>query len=248
MSRNFELMQQIQSERSFRTRQPSNPVFPGINEPPARTDGADWIGNEALQLVQRIFLLQVQNAPRMVVFAGVDHGDGCSQICASVAEILAKNGLGTVCLVEANFRSPALPGLFGTTNHHGLTDALMGKEPIRSYAKSVGSDKLSLLSTGALSEDSANLLTTERIKARLAELRAEFTFVIIDAPPLNLYADALAIGQLTDGIVVILKAESTRKEAARTAVSTLRAAKVEILGAVLNKRIFPIPAAIYKWL
>jgi protein-tyrosine kinase len=248
MSRNFELMQQIQSERSFRTRRSSDPVFLGINESPARTDGADWIGNEALQLVQRIFLLQAQNAPHMVVFAGVDHGDGCSQICASVAEILAKNGLGTVCLVEANFRSPALPGLFGTTNHHGLTDALIGKEPIRSYAKCVGSEKLSLLSTGALSEDSANLLTTERIKARLAELRAEFTFVIIDAPPLNLYADALAIGQLTDGIVVILKAESTRKEAARTAVSTLRAAKVEILGAVLNKRIFPIPAAIYKWL
>jgi protein-tyrosine kinase len=248
MSRNFELMQQIQSERSFRTRRPSDPVFPGINEPAARTDGADWIGNEALQLVQRIFLLQAQNAPHMVVFAGVDHGDGCSQICASVAEILAKNGLGAVCLVEANFRSPALPGLFGTTNHHGLTDALMGKEPIRSYAKSVGSDKLSLLSTGALAEDSANLLTTERIKARLAELRAEFTFVIIDAPPLSRYADALAIGQLTDGIVVILKAESTRKEAARTAVSTLRAARVEILGAVLNERVFPIPAAIYKWL
>lgn len=248
MSRNFELMQQIQSEKSFRTRPPSDPVFPAINEPPARTDGADWIGNEALLLVQRIFLLHAQNAPHMVVFAGVDHGDGCSQICASVAEILAKNGLGTVCLVEANFRSPALPGLFGTTNHHGLTDALQGKEPIRSYAKSVGSDKLSLLSTGALAEDSANLLTTERIKARLAELRAEFTFVIIDAPPLNLYADALAIGQLTDGIVVILKAESTRKEAARTAISTLRAAKVEILGAVLNQRVFPIPAAIYKWL
>jgi Mrp family chromosome partitioning ATPase len=184
----------------------------------------------------------------MVVFAGVNHGDGCSQICAAVAEILAKNSLGSVCLVEANFRSPALPGLFGTTNHHGLTDALLGKEPIRSYAKSVSSDNLSLLSSGALAGDSANLLTTERIKGRLAELRAEFTFVIIDAPPLGRYGDALAIGQLTDGLVMILKAESTRKEAARAAVSAVRASSIPILGAVLNKRCFPIPENIYQWL
>jgi Mrp family chromosome partitioning ATPase len=247
MSRNFELMQQIESERSFRQRR-SGEVLPGLNETQFRLDGANTTASEVLRLVQRVFLLQTQDAPRMVIFAGVNHGDGCSQICASVAEILAKNSLGSVCLVEANFRSPALPGLFGTTNHHGLTDALLGKEPIRSYAKSVSSDNLSLLSSGALAEDSANLLTTERIKARLAELRAEFNFVIIDAPPLGRYGDALAIGQLTDGLVVILKAESTRKEAAQAAVSAVRASSIPILGAVLNKRVFPIPEKLYRWL
>jgi capsular exopolysaccharide synthesis family protein len=247
MSRNFELMRQIEGERSFRQRR-SAEILPGLNENPLRLDDAYGIGNEALRLMQRIFLLQAQDPPRMVVFASVNHGDGCSQICASVAEILAKNSLGSVCLVEANFRSPALPGLFGTTNHHGLTDALLGKEPIRSYAKPISSDNLSLLSSGALAEGSANLLTTERIKARLTELRAEFTFVIIDAPPLGRYGDALAIGQLTDGLVLILEAGSTRKEAAQAAVSAVRASSIPILGAVLNKRTFPIPEKIYRWL
>ena len=60
---------------------------------------------EALRLVHQVFL-SAELTPGVVVFAGMDHGNGCSQICASVAEILASDTLRSVCLVEANFRSP----------------------------------------------------------------------------------------------------------------------------------------------
>ena len=182
----------------------------------------------------------------MVVFAGINHGNGCSRIAASVAETLAGNAPGAVCLVEANFRSPALPELFGTTNHHGLTDALLQEGPIRSFIKPVSHDSLWLLSSGLLAADSPNLLSSERLKERCAELRKEFDFVIVDAPPLTRYADAIALGQLSDGIVLVLEAEATRREAALMAVENLRSSKIGILGAVLNKRTFPIPEKIYS--
>jgi len=103
-----------------------------------------------------------------------------------------------------------------------------------------------LLSSGALAADSSNLLTSEQWKARLMELRAEFGFVIIDAPPLTRYADAIALGQLADGLILILEADSTRKKAALMAAANLRSSNVQILGAVLNKRTFPIPEKIYS--
>jgi Mrp family chromosome partitioning ATPase len=160
---------------------------------------------------------------------------------------LAHNADGAVCLVEANFRSPALPAYFGTTNHYGLTDALLGEGPIRSFAKPVSIDqKLWLLSSGALAADSANLLTSERIRTRLEELRSDFAFVIIDAPPLTRYADAIAIGQHANGLILILEAGSTRRDAAQTVAASLRSSNVPILGAVLNKRTFPIPEKIYR--
>ena len=182
----------------------------------------------------------------MVVFAGIDHGNGCSQIAASVAESLAGNAPGAVCLVEANFRSPALPAMLGTTNYHGLTDALLGEGPIRSFIKPVCSESLWLLSSGLLAADSPNLLTTERMKALSVELRKEFDFVIVDAPPLTRYADAIALGQLSDGIVLVLEANSTRREAALTVAESLRSCGIKIIGAVLNKRTFPIPEGIYS--
>jgi capsular exopolysaccharide synthesis family protein len=247
MSRNFELMQQLESDAWSRGRRPSlEPLFAGSDETEDRVESGYWASDEALRLVQRIFLLQTQKTPRMVVFAGINHGDGCSRISASVAETLAKNAVGAVCLVEANFRSPALPGFFGTTNHHGLTDALQGDGPISSFATPVATDKLWLLSAGALAWDSASLLTSERLKTRFTELRSEFDFVIIDAPPLTRYADAIAIGQLTDGLVLVLEAGSTRREAAQIAATSLRASQIPILGAVLNKRTFPIPDKIYR--
>jgi capsular exopolysaccharide synthesis family protein len=246
MSRNFELLQQIESNRSSTSRRSIGTDLNGFDKSSEFSGRVDWRNDEVLQLTQRIFLSQTQDPPRMVVFAGINHRDGCSRVSASVAATLAENAHGPVCLVEANFRSPALPGLFGITNHHGFTDALSGEGPIRSFAKPVITDKLWLLSCGALTTGSANLLSSEQVKSRLAELRSEFDFVIIDAPPLSRYGDAIAIGQLTDGLILVLEAGSTRREAAQVATTNLRASNVPILGAVLNKRTYPIPESIYK--
>jgi receptor protein-tyrosine kinase len=212
----------------------------------AGLDIDELAGEEILRLVQRVFLLQTEEPPRAVAFAGVDHGNGCSRICVRVAETLARNIRGSVCLVEANLRSPALPEMFGTTNHHGLTDALLQEGPIRSFAKPVRGDRLWLLSCGSLAADSSNLLNSERLKARFAELRKEFDFVLIDAPPLTPYADAIALAQLTDGFVLVLEANSTRREAALKVAENLRALRIHVLGAVLNKRTFPIPELLYS--
>ena len=246
MSRNFDLMQQLEADRGSRSSETVKPVFPVPPASSSRNGHAEWASDEAQRLVQQIFLLQTQEPPHVVVFAGIDHGNGCSRISAAVAEALARNSRKQVCLVEANFRSPGLPELFGTTNHHGLADALLHEGPIRSFAKPLGHDMLWLLSSGALATDSPNLLSSDRLKTRLAELRAEFDFVIIDAPPLTRYADAIALGQASDGLVLILEADSTRKKAAQMAAANLRSSNVEILGAVLNKRTYPIPEKIYS--
>jgi len=246
MSRYFDLMQEMERDQEFRFDQQIKPDFsiPGENRNLAahRQSASD----STLRLVQRIFLQRTEESPRMVVFAGIDHGNGCSQIAASVAETLARNASGAVCLVEANFRSPSLPAMLGTTNYQGLTDALLEEDPIRSFIKPVCNESLWLLSSGPLAADSPNLLTSERMKARSAELRKEFDFVIVDAPPMTQYADAIALGQLSDGIVLVLEADSTRQEAALVAVENLRSSKIQILGAVLNKRTFPIPEKIYS--
>jgi Mrp family chromosome partitioning ATPase len=84
---------------------------------------------EFFQLIQRVFFLQTQT-PHVVVFAGVDHGNGCSRICAQAAEALEVNGRGPVCLVDANFRSPSLSRVYNMSNHHGLADSLFSEDPI----------------------------------------------------------------------------------------------------------------------
>ena len=84
------------------------------------------------------------------------------------------------------------------------------------------------------------------MRTRMAELSAAFDYLVIDAPPLKDSNDAIVLGALSDGVVLVLKANSSRREVARRALSDLQAANVTSLGAVLNQRQFPIPTAIYN--
>jgi Mrp family chromosome partitioning ATPase len=238
MSKNFELMQQVGRAPKLASMPTVSPMFSKTDEK-IRTSGirvglGQVAREEILRLVQHIFLQDTQKAPRAVLFAGVDLGNACTQICLQVAETLASAVKGSVCLVEANFRSPSLPDLLGTSNHSGLTDSLLAEGPIRSFARPLQMDNVWLLSYGSLTADSPNLLKGDRIRARFDELRNEFDYVLVDAPSLTRYADATALGPLADGLVLLLEANSTRKEVALQVIENLRAAQIQVLGAVLS--------------
>lgn len=245
MSRNFELMQQAnqgfdpsmpKKDRRLSKIQDENVSPSGVS---LGSGGA--AREETYKLVQRIFLQNTKNDPRTIVFASVDSGTASSPVCLMVADALRASVGGSVCIVEANFRSPTLPGLLGTTNHYGLTEALIQQGPIRSFAKPIRSEDFWFISSGSVVPDSPNLLDGDRIKERFAELRQEFDYVLVDAPPLNRYADAAALGRMTDGMVLVLEADVTRKEVALRLMQNLQAAQIKVLGAVLNKRTLPIP-------
>ena len=198
---------------------------------------------EIVKLVQRLFL-SPQGA-RRVVFSGSESGCGCSWMLARVAEELASQGRGTVCLVDCNLRSPGLHQQFGMQNHHGLSDALMGPGPIREYVNRL-SHNLWLVSCGGSPESGTSMLGSERMRARMSELRMTFDYVLIDAAPLSSCNDAIVLGALNDGVVLTLKANASRRETARNALHELQTANVRVLGAVLNQRTFPIPESLYK--
>jgi Mrp family chromosome partitioning ATPase len=238
MSRNFELMQQTGQNSAAASIPRPKAVFSQADERAikngVRPDLGQVVHEGTRMLVQRIFLQQTPKAARSVLFAGIGQGNGCDQICLQVADALRSSIRGSVCLVEANLRSPSLTGLLGTTNHYGLTDALRKEGPIRSFAKPLLTDNFWLLSCGAITSDSPDLLNSDRISERFDELRKEFDYVLVDAPPVTRYSDAAALGRLTDGLVLVLEGNSTRKEAALKVIESLRTARIEVLGAVLN--------------
>jgi Mrp family chromosome partitioning ATPase len=251
MSKNFELLRQaeiclggVPVQTDQKTAVPSKneaqatPVTFATAEPVVR--------EEAMKLVQTLFLPHNQAAPKAVLFAAIDPRSQCSNLCAMIATLLAESVSGTVCLVDGNFRNPSLPDVLGISNHHGLADSLRQDGPIRLFTQQTGRENLRLLSAGAQTEEAVNLLNCDQMKNRIAELRKEYDYVLIDAPALNTYADGLVFGRLADGIVLVLEANETRREAAVRIVERVRALQIPLLGAVLNNRTFPIPTALYK--
>ena len=86
------------------------------------------------------------------------------------------------------------------------------------------------------------------VQTWISGLPAEFAHVVISAPPIGLYTDAALLAQKTDGIVLVLEANATRRMAALKAKQALMASNVRVLGTVLNNRTFPIPEKVYRLL
>jgi Mrp family chromosome partitioning ATPase len=249
MSRNFELLYQMNKTQEILQTDAEPAVVPLV--PVDVTTGAptlelDGMAREEIsKLVQRLFQMP-DKTTRHVVFTSMESGDGCSWICSRVGEILAGQVAGSICLVDCSLRAPSLHRQFKVENHYGLADALSGDGPIRQYAQQLSRPNLWLLSGGAINEGSQVLLTSDRMRARIAELRAEFNYVLMDVASFNVCNHAMIFGGLSDGVVLVLKANSTRRDATREVMQQLEASKVRLLGAVLNQRTFPIPERIYN--
>lgn len=257
MSRNFELMQSVGinfEKPAFEVPRPEAAFGrkgSGERTPTFFTIKDKLIREETTKLAQSIFLMGGADSPRVVTFAGIEEGNGCSWLCAHIADIIANQAVGSACVVDANMHKPSMASLFGVSPHRGLSDALSEVGPIREFAKPIMGENLWLLSSGPLSSDqveSATLLNSETMKVRVSELRNEFDYVLIDSAPLSKNAEGVLLGQLADGLVVVLEANATRREAAVRITDTLRASNVRVLGAVLNKRTFPIPESVYSLL
>jgi Mrp family chromosome partitioning ATPase len=80
----------------------------------------------------------------------------------------------------------------------------------------------------------------------MEELRNHFRYVVIHSEPLRLETSSILLSRWADGVVLVLEANSTRRDTARRAKENLAAAGVSVLGVVLNNRTFPIPEAIYR--
>ncbi len=202
--------------------------------------------DEILRIARWVFPYSAKDYPRLVVFSATEHGNGCTSVCIQVAEALAAQQRGTVCLVDASLPSPALHHYFGVGNEYGLSDALLQSGPIRRYVHEVPDKNLWLMSAGSVLSDLYGLASPDKLRTRLMELCSEYTHVLIDAPPVNASADSLLLGEMADGLVLIIEANRTRREVALKAKETLEAAGVKLLGAILNKRTYPIPAVLYK--
>ena len=251
MSKNFELLQhaqiRLEGRPTFTNEEVAGEAKDHAPASVTAITGADQaLREETLKLVQSLFLTPGQAAPKAVMFAAIDSKNECSGLCSVIARLLAESVSGSVCLVEGNFRTPSLPQLTGVESHSGLADALRQEGAIKYFGKQVGPENLWLLSSGSLGQDSLNLLNGNRMKERIVELRKEFEYLVIDAPPLNAFADGMTLGRLLDGVVLVLEANATRREAALRITENLRTAKIPVLGAILNNRTFPIPAALYK--
>jgi len=242
MSRNVELLQEPGPQRG---------VFPDLGVPEANTrmerEGAmspstnGHARTEVLRLVHTLFLSGDKNAPHQVLFCGVSEGEASGRLCVQAGEVVARDLPLPVCVVDAKVRAPSLHRFF----HAEGVPTSRSNGSGRRYARQMDNN-LWFLSPASWLSNGDPVFGAEQLRALLREIRNEFAYVLIDAEPVGQQADAAVLGQATDGVVLVLEANATRRVAALSAKEALEAAGVRLLGTVLHNRTFPIPEKLYR--
>ena len=199
---------------------------------------------EEVKLVQRIFPLNAPGSPQLVLFSSVgSEADACS-ISARSCEILAARADGPVCVVDANFGSPLLHRYFGVENCRGFSDAICESGPAQDFTLHVAKSNLWVMPSGSAAIQLRLPQASEGVSSRMMELRTLFKYVVINSP---LYLDRVPAlpSFAADGIVLVVEANSTRRETVREVMEELEIVGTRVLGVILNNRTFPIPDAVY---
>ena len=225
--------------------QPSEPV--PVSEPAsapatAPRGAADAVARQQIAgLIERAFLPASGPAPRVVAFAGVDGDDSSSRIAAEAAVVLAQRTGARIGVVDLNFGHPSVHERFAIPNAPGLVEALGSDAPILRSARQVRGN-LWVIPAG---DSHAGMELPAGSRARLSHLTGAFDYVVMTLEPL---ADGFGAGfaSLADGVVLVVSAETTRRDTARMVTERLQSSGAAILGAVLTDRRYPIPDAIYR--
>ena len=173
--------------------------------------------------------------PRVVAVTSSQPLEGKTTTACNLGMVLALGG-SRVLLVDADLRRPGLHTVIGAQNEIGLSHLLVGQARVRDAVQKTSEPNLFVISAGRIPPNPSELLSSERMRALLSNLRTgPFDWVIIDTPPVLAVTDAVIVSRAVSGVVFVIGSEMTRRVHAERAIETLTGGNPASIGAVLNR-------------
>jgi polysaccharide biosynthesis transport protein len=191
-------------------------------------------GAEAYRILRsNLSSLRAGETLKLLVVTSPGIGEGKSTTAANLAVAFARQGM-RVLAIDADLRRPRLYNLLGGTREHGFSDLIVGRSSAAEAIQSTEVPNLYLLSSGLPDADAIEQLGSIAVRQLLRRLCEGFDMIVIDTPPLLAGADASNLGAAADGVLLVVRAGSTEKNAATHGLAQLHCAGARVVGSVLN--------------
>jgi len=191
---------------------------------------------EAYRVVRtNIQFSSLDNPPRTIMATSPNPGEGKSTTLANLGVVMAQQGQ-KVILVDTDLRRPTLHHIFKVANNTGLSNALLQPTPtVDGFVQETAIENLSVLSTGPLPPNPAELISSRRFGELIEDLKLHADVILFDSPPTLAVTDAAILARQVDGVVLVIDSSATRSQWAVTAKESLEKVGAKILGVVLNR-------------
>lgn len=196
-------------------------------------------GNDSAQgteqfrtLRSRLYSLREKMTLKTVLVTSALPREGKSFTSANLAQVMVRQHGRRVLLIDADLRGPRLHLMLGNEPGPGLSDYLQGRNDEFSILQRGPMENLFFMPSGTGIEDPAELVANGRMKILLQRLGPLFDWIIVDSPPAIPVSDASVLATACDGVLIVVRSNSTPSDAARKARQEF--SDSALLGVVLN--------------
>lgn len=173
--------------------------------------------------------LNVDNPPRVIMLTSSASGEGKSTTAINLALALAETEH-HVIIVDGDLRCPKVHSYLGLIGNVGFSTVLSGASSLRDSVQSTRYPGLTVLASGPIPPNPSALLGSQSAKKVLAQLRADYDYVIVDSAPLLAVADASVLAASVDGVLLLTRYGKTRSDQLEHSVANLQNVGAQLLG------------------
>lgn len=172
---------------------------------------------------------------KIILLTSSMSGEGKSFTAINLGNILALAGK-KVLLMELDLRKPGLSAKIGVNNTIGFSNFTISPTVKRSdIIKPLSINKnMFIVSSGPLPPNPAETLMNEHVPMLIEELKKEFDYIIMDAPPIGIIADAQLLSKYADVTLYLVRQKITQKDQLRIVEDLYQTKKMKNLGIVVN--------------
>ncbi|WP_293784011.1 tyrosine-protein kinase [uncultured Pedobacter sp.] len=180
------------------------------------------------------FYLKSKNE-KVILLTSSMSGEGKSFTAINLGNILALAGK-KVVLMELDLRKPGLSAKLDISNDVGFSNYTINPDlKVKDIVKPLSiNNNMFIISSGPLPPNPAETLMSESTKTLIAELREQFDYIIMDAPPIGIITDAQLLSEYSDAILYLVRQKVTQKNQLNIVEELYSSGKMKNMGIVVN--------------
>lgn len=176
----------------------------------------------------------IDNELQVLAVTSSSNSEGKTTIISNYAVALAQSGK-RILLMDCDLRRPQIHRKFDLTNKKGLTNILLKEIPIADGIQKTEVSNLFIIASGPIPPNPSEILASRRMGELITELKKDFDYVLLDAPPLGLVTDAAVLSSVAEGYIIVVSLGESDRDGVQYVIETLQNISANIIGVVANK-------------